>query len=145
MQRESERVASVISCLFLLGFRDNPAQEKSRDLRLHAGSFAHGRDGTRLLNFVAALSTKVDLSGPSQICNRIFTDNRRAGSKYSMRRLFFIFIDGEKTGCSTAADENAEEECQRLGQALTLFPYLRATAIWLSIEAHFLECAISHA
>jgi hypothetical protein len=34
MQRERERLASVISCLFLLGFRDNPAQAKSKDLRL---------------------------------------------------------------------------------------------------------------
>jgi hypothetical protein len=55
------------------------------------------------------------------------------------------FINGETTGCSTATSENAEEECRRLGQALTLFPHLRATAIWLSIEAHLLECAISHA
>src|SRR5262245_37613776 len=32
------------------------------------------RDGTRLLNFVAALTIKVDLSRPSQICNRAFAD-----------------------------------------------------------------------
>jgi hypothetical protein len=47
---------------------------KSMDLRLHTGSFAHRRDGTRLLNFVAALTIKVDLSGPSQICNGAFAD-----------------------------------------------------------------------
>jgi hypothetical protein len=35
MQREGETVASVISCLFLLGFRDNPAQGKSKDVHLH--------------------------------------------------------------------------------------------------------------
>jgi hypothetical protein len=54
-------------------------------------------------------------------------------------------INDETTGCPTAAGENAEEECRRLGQALALFPYLHGTAIWLSIQAHFLECAISHA
>jgi hypothetical protein len=46
MQGESDASASVISCLFLLGFRDNAAQGKSKDLRLHTGSFAHQRDGT---------------------------------------------------------------------------------------------------
>jgi hypothetical protein len=74
MQRESEAVAAVISCLFLLRFRDNPAQGKSRGLRVHTGSSAHQRDGTRLLNFIAALTIKVDLSGPSQICNSAVAD-----------------------------------------------------------------------
>src|ERR1700752_588982 len=117
---------------------------KNRDLRLDTGSFAHRRDGTRLLNFVAALTTKIDLSGPSQICNRRLRDKVGVPDRHT-RCADSSFINGETTDCSTATGENAEEECQRLGQALTLFPHLRATAIWLSIEAHLLECAISHA
>jgi hypothetical protein len=116
---------------------------KSRDLRLHAGSFAHRRDGTRLLNFVAALTTKVDLFGPSQICNRAFAE--KSPCRIDIFDAPALPFNDETTGCPTAGGENAEEECQRLGQALALFPYLHGTAIWLSIQANFLECAISHA
>jgi hypothetical protein len=136
MQRESEEVASVISCLFLLGFRDNPAQGKSNDFRLHTGSLAYQRDGTRLLNFVAALTIKVDLYGASQICNRAFADESACRIDMFDAPILPLVSD-ETTG--------TWRKCRRLVQGLTLFPYLRGTAIWLSIEAHFLECAISHA
>jgi hypothetical protein len=144
LQRESEAVAAVISCLFLLGFRDNPAQGKSRDLRVNTGSSADQHNGTLLLNFVAVLTINVDLSGPSQICNSAFAD--KSACRIDIFDAPILPSSSGETGrLLNYRRKNAEEGCRRLGQTLALFPYLRATAIWLSIEAHFLECAISHA
>jgi hypothetical protein len=117
MQRESEEVASVISCLFLLEFRDNPAQGKSNDFRLHTGSLAYQRDGTRLLNFVAALTIKVDLYGASQICNRLSRTSRRAGSTWPTRR-FFPLRQWKRPPLERMPKENAED----LGKRWRFFP-----------------------
>jgi hypothetical protein len=142
-QREGETIVSVFSCLFLLGFRDNPAQEKQ--------GFALGHRLVRTSarwNPIAQLRCSADYQGRFvwTVTNlqQAFADKVGVLDRH-IRCAGSSFINGETTGCSTATGENAEEECRRLGQALTLFPHLRATAIWLSIEAHLLECAISHA
>src|SRR5215470_20157516 len=119
---------------FMPVFAEIPRQSgigKSRDLRLNTGSLAHRRDGTRLLNFVAALTIKVDLSGPSQICNRDSRTNRRAGSTYSMRRVFLRQWRDDRL-----RDHRRRKRRRKMPKTWAstgAFPYLHGTAIWLSI------------